>query len=210
MDGVHILSTWLNLFWCLFLATCLAKYHSIIKTPCCEWHVVRCSFDIGHQNDKCWKDIGLRVLHTITFLSSTIIQLEETTWSFNEYENFLQYWIGYSFELLKSWGKWLCLNLDIVSHLVLRYVCLKWFVFLTGPLDLIGTWCNEDQRANIINTQEIGPHLQIWMNTLHSIMNIIGMTYVSSYKINKHALPMTITKSKEAWFQQKCPIIGLC
>ena len=28
----------------------------------------------------------------------------------------------------------------------------KWFIFLIGPLYLIGMWFNEDQRANIIKT----------------------------------------------------------
>ena len=29
---------------------------------------------------------------------------------------------------------------------------LKWLVFYIGPLDLIGMWFSEDQRANIIKT----------------------------------------------------------
>ena len=29
---------------------------------------------------------------------------------------------------------------------------LKWLIFLIGPLYLINTWFNEDQRANIIKT----------------------------------------------------------
>ena len=29
---------------------------------------------------------------------------------------------------------------------------LKWLIFLIGPLDLIGMWFGEDQRANILKT----------------------------------------------------------
>ena len=33
-----------------------------------------------------------------------------------------------------------------------RWMGLKWLVFYIGPLDLIGMWFGEDQRANIVNT----------------------------------------------------------
>ena len=50
---------------------------------------------------------------------------------------------------------------------------LKWLVFLIGPLDLIGMWFSEDQRANTIKThvdtclKEIGLHLPILVTALH-------------------------------------------
>ena len=37
-------------------------------------------------------------------------------------------------------------------------------------------------------------------STPHSITNIIGRTYVTSLKINKHALPITITKPEKLQF----------
>ena len=33
-----------------------------------------------------------------------------------------------------------------------RWVGLKWSIFLIGPLYLIGVWFGEDQRANIVKT----------------------------------------------------------
>jgi hypothetical protein len=52
----------------------------------------------------------------------------------------------------------------------------KWVDFLIKPLDLIGMWCGEDQRANINDTclEEIGLYLQILVTTLHLIVNTIG------------------------------------
>ena len=37
---------------------------------------------------------------------------------------------------------------NIMNHV--RYMGLKWLLFLIGPLYLIGTWFSEYQRANII------------------------------------------------------------
>ena len=61
------------------------------------------------------------------------------------------------------------------------------FFFLIGHLDFDGMWCSEDQRANIIKTclKEIGLYLQILKITLHSIVDIVGRTYVSSLEIDK-------------------------
>ena len=74
---------------------------------------------------------------------------------------------------------------------------------LIGSLDLIGAWCGEDEIANIIKDtclKEIGLHLQILITTLHSTMRTIGRTYSSSQEINKHALSITITTSKQVQF----------
>ena len=61
---------------------------------------------------------------------------------------------------------------------------------------MIGMWFGEDQRANIIKacSKEIGLRLQILITSLHSTINIIGKAYASNHKINKDALPITITK----------------
>ena len=77
---------------------------------------------------------------------------------------------------------------------------LKWLIFLIGPLGLSGMWFRENERANIIKThmclKEIGLHLQISIIILHSIVNTFESTYVSNEEINKHALPITVTKIK--------------
>ena len=79
---------------------------------------------------------------------------------------------------------------------------LKWLVFLIGPLYLIDMRFGEDQRANIIKTRskEIGLHPQILISALHSIVNAIRRTYISSSKVNKHALPISITNLGEVHF----------
>jgi hypothetical protein len=47
--------------------------------------------------------------------------------------------------------------------------------------------------------KETGLRLQISIiTTLHSIANIIGRTHVSNHQPDKHALPITITKSRIA------------
>ena len=58
---------------------------------------------------------------------------------------------------------------------------LKWFVFLIKPLDLIGTWFGEDQRANFMKRhvqREIGPCFQMLITIVHLISNTTGRTYV--------------------------------
>ena len=58
---------------------------------------------------------------------------------------------------------------------------LKWLALLIGPLDLIGMWFGEDQRANITvshDLKEIGLRFQILTTTLHSTMNTIGRTCI--------------------------------
>ena len=74
------------------------------------------------------------------------------------------------------------MNCQVSKFLCLRYMGLKWLVFI-GPLYLIGMWFDDDQRANIIKThmlREIGQHLQILITTLHLIANTIERNYVSS------------------------------
>ena len=52
-------------------------------------------------------------------------------------------------------------------------------------------------RPNIIKTQM---HLQILLTTLHSFVNTINRTRVFNQRTNKHALPITISESKEDHF----------
>ena len=65
-------------------------------------------------------------------------------------------------------------------------------------------WGSKSKHHKDTCLKEIGLHLQILVTTPHSIVNTIGSslgrTHVSSEGINKHALPMTITKSGEVWF----------
>jgi hypothetical protein len=76
---------------------------------------------------------------------------------------------------------------------------LKWLIFLIGAptFDWYVVWFGEDQRANIskVDTclEEIGLRLSILVTILHSIVNTIRRTYVSSKGITKHALVITIT-----------------
>ena len=68
-------------------------------------------------------------------------------------------------------------------HLPIRWMGLKWLVFLIKPLDLVGMWFGEDQRANITKThtlKEIGLCLNILITALHSMMNTIERTIVSN------------------------------
>ena len=58
-------------------------------------------------------------------------------------------------------------------------------------------WFGDYQRANIIKThgqRALDYVSQILITILHSIVNTIKRTYVYNQKINKHALPITITK----------------
>ena len=48
--------------------------------------------------------------------------------------------------------------------------------------------------------KEIGRRLQVLITTLYSIVNTIGRIYVSNEEINKHVLPITITKVEEVQF----------
>ena len=45
-----------------------------------------------------------------------------------------------------------------------------------------------------------GLHLQIFITTLYSIKDTNGRTHVSNLDINRHALPITITKSRKMRF----------
>ena len=95
-----------------------------------------------------------------------------------------------------------CVDRLIVMHnSSTTQVCSCYLVtFLNRTVNLLGVWLGEDQRTNTINTtrclKEIGVlRPQILSSTPHSIGNItIGRTQLFSYKITKHALPLTTAK----------------
>lgn len=70
-------------------------------------------------------------------------------------------------------------------------------VLSIGPLNLNARWFGEDQRAkHHKNTylKEIGLHFSN-SNTYSTLkMNTIDKTYVPNQEINKHAVPITMTK----------------
>ena len=68
---------------------------------------------------------------------------------------------------------------------------LKSSLFLIGPLELIGLWFGEDQRADIINAhaeKRMDCVLQMFIIALHSIMNTVGRTmYAIKKPTNMHS-----------------------
>ena len=69
----------------------------------------------------------------------------------------------------------------------LWHVGLNWPNSLIGPLHLISTWSSEDQRANSyihMFERDSTTSLNIKLTTLHSIVNTIERTYISSREIN--------------------------
>jgi acetolactate synthase small subunit len=65
-------------------------------------------------------------------------------------------------------------------------------------------WFGEDRRANIIKThveKRLDYIFQILVSTLHSIVDITGVNYVSNYEINEHALLMIITMTNQERFE---------
>ena len=63
-----------------------------------------------------------------------------------------------------------------------------------SKLEVLYTWIS---NWLLFMFKEIGLCLQIFITGLHPTSNTIGRAYVSIYEINKHALPMTVTKSRE-------------
>ena len=81
---------------------------------------------------------------------------------------------------------------------LLSYAGVLWSIFLVGTLYLIGVWLGADQRTNIIKAhvlERIGWSFQIWLTTPRSLANTVGRTYEFCFEgINKHALPITMTR----------------
>ena len=80
---------------------------------------------------------------------------------------------------------------------------LKWLIFLIRPLYWVGRWFNGGKRAKHHKdtcSKEIGLCLQILITILHSTMNAIGRTHVSSKEISKHEVLITIAKSRMVQF----------
>jgi hypothetical protein len=50
----------------------------------------------------------------------------------------------------------------------------------------------EQTSQRLVLKKDWSTFFQILITTLHSILNTIGRTYVSTDKINKHALPIII------------------
>ena len=67
---------------------------------------------------------------------------------------------------------------------------LWWFALMTKFRDI--------RERNVTIRSEI------WIVNMRSIVNTIGKSYVFNHKINKHALPLTITKSREVRFSILC------
>lgn len=69
---------------------------------------------------------------------------------------------------------------------------------------IIYDWCVIRSRSKNNHKdaclKEVGLRFQCLLVTPHSIVIINGKTYVLNYDIKKHALPITIIKSKEVKF----------
>ena len=69
---------------------------------------------------------------------------------------------------------------------------------------LTGVWLGEDQIPNTIKThgkREIEQSFHILLITSHSMVNIIGRTYVFNYGTKKYALSKTLTKLGQVQFK---------
>ena len=83
-----------------------------------------------------------------------------------------------------AWG-WL-------QHTI-RYASIIWLLFLITYI-LIGVWLREGQNIKHLQDtclKEVGIHHSILLTTPHSMVNTIGRTYVSSWRVNKLALLKT-------------------
>lgn len=82
---------------------------------------------------------------------------------------------------------------------------LKWLIFILIKLMyLIGTWFDEDQRANIVKTtylKEIGLHLQVPLTTLQSMRLGGGPTYHVKKPTNMRFRSPKLNQSMSSDFQ---------
>jgi hypothetical protein len=84
---------------------------------------------------------------------------------------------------------------------------LKWLIFLIGTPRFDWLVCSSarikeqtSRRSMYTCLEEIGLRLSVLVIILHSIMNIIGRTYVSRKGITRHALVITITVAGDVRF----------
>ena len=71
---------------------------------------------------------------------------------------------------------------------------LDWYVLRWGP---------KSKHHKDTCLEVIGLHFQISISTLRLIKKIIRRTYLTNFEINKHALLITITKSRDAIFSNR-------
>ena len=92
---------------------------------------------------------------------------------------------------------------DWVDHSRLfdiRYVGVIWLVFLIGHPPFfdccVFKWGSNNKHHKDMCYKKIGRGPQLRITTPHPIMNTTRRTYVLSWRINKHALPITTMCSK--------------